>query len=105
MTRKNNELSIAKIEGELMPEEHTYQAQLRAAMSGAVSENDVAEVVKQIVKGAKEGDRQSQKMFFEYLVGVKNAPTKISVHNHFPDVESAARAERALTLRKTREAS
>ena len=26
----------------------------------------------------------------------ENAPTKISVHNHFPDVESAARVEKAM---------
>jgi hypothetical protein len=98
-------LSLAKIEGQLLPEEVTYQSKLRAAMSGAVGEDDVAQVVKQIVDGAKKGDAKAQKMFFEYLVGVKNSPTKISVHNHYPDqatagrnVEREARAARELTL-------
>jgi hypothetical protein len=59
-----------------LPEELTYQSKLRAAMSGVVGESDVTEVVKEIVAKAKTGDRHAQKMFFEYLVGVKNAPTK-----------------------------
>jgi plasmid stability protein len=84
-------LSIAAIEGKLLPEEVTYQARLRAAMSGIVSESDVQDVVKQIVEGAKQGNAASQKMFFEYLVGVKNAPKKIEVHNHYPDTKSAGR--------------
>ena len=88
-------MSVRSIEGQLMPEEVTYQARLRAAMSGIVKEADVEEVVKQIVTQAKEGKRDAQKMFFEYLVGVKNSPKKIEVHNHYPDVASAARAEKA----------
>ena len=60
-------------------------------MSGALSEADVTDVVKSIVEGAKKGDRNAQKMFFDYLVGVKNAPTKISIHNHYPDATSAGK--------------
>jgi hypothetical protein len=89
MTGKRNSLSISSIERQLLPEELTYQSKLRAAMSGAVGESDVTDVVKEIVAKAKTGDRHAQKLFFEYLVGVKNAPTKISVHNHYPDVNSA----------------
>lgn len=51
-------------------------------------------MVKQIVEQAKAGDAKAVKLFLEYIVGVKTAPTKISIHNHFPDVESAARAEK-----------
>jgi hypothetical protein len=88
---KRNSLSISAIEQQLLPEELTYQSKLRAAMSGAVGESDVTDVVKEIVAKAKTGDRQAQKLFFEYIVGVKNAPTKISVHNHYPDVNSAGK--------------
>lgn len=112
MKEKRNTLSLRAIEGELLPEEVTYQARLRAAMSGAIAEADVEAVVKQIVDGAKQGDRGAQKMFFEYLLGMKNAPTKISVHNHYPDVNSAgrnveeeARAMRERTLASKRNGS
>lgn len=89
MKPERSTLSLRNVEGHLMPDELTYQAKLRAAMSGIVSESDVQDVVKQIVAKAKEGNRDAQKMFFDYLIGVKNAPTKISVHNHYPDVSSA----------------
>jgi hypothetical protein len=90
MTGQRGTLSIRALEAQqLLPEELTYQSKLRAAMSGAVGESDVTDVVKEIVAKAKSGDRHAQKLFFEYLVGVKNAPTKISVHNHYPDVSSA----------------
>jgi plasmid stability protein len=97
-------LSLAAIEGKLMPEEVTYQARLRAAMAGVAGEADVVEVVKSIVDGAKKGDRNAQKMFFEYIVGVKNAPKKIEVHNHYPDTKSAGKnveAEAREALQRT----
>jgi N-acetylglucosamine kinase-like BadF-type ATPase len=103
--RRYTGLSVSQVESGLMPDELTYQGKLRAAMSGAVAEADVAAVVKQITDGAKSGDPKAQKMFFEYLVGVKNAPTKISIHNHYPDtiaagksIEERAREARAQTL-------
>jgi len=91
---KRTTMSIAAMEGQLVPEQYTYQAQLRAAMAGAVGEADVTAVVKQIVEGAKSGDRNAQKLFFEYLLGTKNQPTKITINQQFPDVEAAARHER-----------
>lgn len=94
--KQRGTLSLNAIEGQLMPEEQTYQAKLRAAMAGCVSEADMTDVVKQIVEKAKAGDSKAQKMFFEYIAGVKNAPTKVSIHNHFSDPESAARMERVI---------
>lgn len=62
-----------------------------------MSEQDVADVVKQVVTKAKAGDPKAQQVFFDYVVGVKNKPTQISIHNHYPEttagsiVEAAAR--------------
>ena len=44
-----NTMSLQAIEGKLLPEELTYQAKLRQACFDGVSEQDVADVVKQIV--------------------------------------------------------
>lgn len=89
-------LSLVEIESKLMPEEQTYQANLRSAMAGAVGEADMVDVVKQIVAKAKAGDAQAQKMFFEYIAGVKSAPTKITINNHFDDPAAAARLEQVV---------
>lgn len=88
---KRNTLSLAAIAGELLPEEQTYQHQLNAAIYNALGEQDVQDVVKQIVKKAKEGDPQAQKLFFDYLLGAKTKPTTIQIHNHYPDVQQAGR--------------
>lgn len=93
--RKNNSLIISAVEGEIMPEEETYQANLRAAVFNGVSETDVKEVVQAIVAKAKAGDTQAQKMMFEYVLGTKTKPTQINVTNHFTNVEQAARLRRA----------
>jgi len=89
-------LSLVEIEGKLIPEEQTYQAKLRAAMAGCVGESDMTDIVKKIVEKAKAGDEKAQKMFFEYIAGVKSAPTKITVHNHFDDPAAAARLEQVM---------
>lgn len=94
MGKQTGTLKLRAIEGELLPEEETFQAALRAAMFNGISETDVSDVVKGIVAKAKCGDPQSQKLFFDYLLGGKTKPTKIEVHNHFPSVEEAARAEK-----------
>lgn len=99
---KRGTLSLSAIEGDLIPEEQTYQAKLRAAMSGGVSEADVNEIVKNITAKAKTGDERALKMFFEYVVGVNKAPTKISINQHFADPEAAARAARAQSIRRKR---
>jgi hypothetical protein len=109
---KRNALSLRAIEGQLMPEEQTFQARLRQACFDGIKESEVTDVVKQIVTKAKEGDAHSQKLFFDYLLGMKNKPTRIEVHNHYPDVSSAgkkveedARAARDRTLAAKRNGS
>jgi hypothetical protein len=92
-------LSLTAINGQLLPEEQCYQSKLRAAMSGCVGEADVEAVVKGIVAKAKAGDPAAVKLFFDYVVGAKNPPTKITIHNHFEDVETAAHAAKALNGR------
>jgi len=91
MASNRNTLSLTAIEGQLLPEEETYQASLRAAVFNGISETDVADVVKQIVAKAKGGDSHAQKLFFDYLLGAKTKPTQINIHNHYPDVVSAGR--------------
>lgn len=92
-SRKNNTLSLRAIEGQLMPEEQTFQARLRCAMFDGIKESDVTDVVKQIVEKAKAGDVKAQQMMFDYLLGAKTKPTQVVVNNHFESVEDAARVE------------
>jgi len=99
-----NTLSLTAINGQLLPEAETYQAKLRAAMSGCVKESDIEQIVKGIVERAKNGEPAAVKLLFDYVLGAKNPPSKISIHNHFEDVESAAHAEKALTGRNGRHA-
>jgi hypothetical protein len=95
MTRKNNSLSIRAIEGEIMPEEETYQAKLRQAVFDGVKESDVAEIIKKITEDAKAGDKNATKLFFDYVLGQKVKPTQIVVNNHFESPEQAARLSRS----------
>lgn len=88
-------LILSAIEGEILPEEQTYQASLRAAIFDGVSQSDVADVVKSIVAKAKTGDVAAQRMMFDYVLGGKTKPTQINVTNHFGSVEEAARVRRA----------
>lgn len=91
MSAKRNSLALAAIEGELLPEEQTYQAKLRAAIYDGVGEDDVKQIVQQITAKAKTGDPSATKMFFDYVLGAKTKPTQIVVNNTFADVEQAAR--------------
>jgi hypothetical protein len=89
--RTNNTLSLVAMEGQLLPEEQCYQAQLRAAVYDGVKESDVKEIVQGIVQRAKEGDASAQKLFFDQILGAKTKPTQIVVNNHFTDAEQGAR--------------
>lgn len=93
--RKNSSLILKAVEGQIVPEEQTFQCQLRQAVFNGVNEDDVSDVVKQIVAKAKAGDTSAQKMFFEYVLGNKTKPTQIVVNNHFQNVEQAARLRKA----------
>lgn len=94
-TRKNNSLTLRAIEGDLLPEEETYQASLRASIYNAISTSDVADVVKSITEKAKAGDPAAQKLFFDYLLGQKTKPSSITVHNHFTSAEQGARISKS----------
>ena len=98
MSRKNSTLSLKAIDGELLPEELTYQAQLRASVADHVGRDDIKEIVQGIIKRAKGGDPKAVQQFFDLILGNSTAPTKLTVHNHFSDPEQAARA--SLALRK-----
>lgn len=95
MNAKRNTLTISAVEGEILPEEQTFQASLRQAIFDGVSASDVSEVVKSIMAKAKAGDVKAQTMMFEYILGTKNKPTAINVVNNFQNVEQAAQLRRA----------
>jgi hypothetical protein len=103
VSRKNNSLSLNAIDGELLPEELTYQSKIRSAIFDGVKVDDAKEIVQQIVAKAKTGDPKAQKLFFDYLAGFATAPTKITVVNQFPSVEAAANAARSRRLKGTEE--
>lgn len=54
---------------QLVEEQHTAQAKLRAAVFNAVGESDVKDIVKGIVERAKSGDKEATKYFFDYILG------------------------------------
>jgi hypothetical protein len=83
-------LTLAAIEGEILPEEVCYQAQLRLAVYDGVKESDVKAIVEGIVQRAKAGDPAATKLFFDQILGAKVRPTQIVVNNTFTSVEQAA---------------
>lgn len=91
MSAKRNSLALAAIEGELLPEEQTFQSRLQKAVYNGVTEDDVKTVIEKIVAGAKAGDPRSTRLFFDYVLGAKSKPSTIVVNNHFADVEQGAR--------------
>ena len=87
-------LILNEIDGELVPEEMTYQARIRQAVFDGVTEADAKAVVQKIVEKAKAGDEKAQRMFLDYLAGFGTAPTKITVVQKYGSVAEAAEAER-----------
>jgi hypothetical protein len=49
---------------------------LRAAMFDAITETDIQEIVKNLVKRAKDGDPGAVKMLFDYVLGGRQASTQ-----------------------------
>lgn len=84
-------ISTKVLQGEILPEEETYAAKLRAAASGSVSEQDVIEIIEQLKTKAKTGDPKAVQLFFDYVLGQKTKPTSVVVHNHFESTEQGAR--------------
>jgi len=99
-TKSNNSLILGDLLSQpQLPEEQTYQARLRAAAAGSVSEADVQEIVKGIVERAKTGDKLAIDQFFRQVLGSDSRPT--AVHNPVvvTDVETAARLGQAANRR------
>jgi hypothetical protein len=96
-------MSLKAIDGELLPEELTYQSQIRAAVFEGIAAGDAKEIVQSIVSKAKAGDATAQKLFFYYLAGFATAPTKITVVNKFSSVEDAARHAKARGVKHAEE--
>lgn len=100
-----NTLSLKEIDGDLVPEEMTYQARIRAAVFDGVTEADAKAVVQKIVEKARAGDEKAQRMFLDYLAGFGTAPTKITVVQNYGSVAEAAEAERARSGAKSRQSA
>lgn len=78
-----------------LSEEHTYQAQLRAAAAGSVNEADVQAVVAGIVQRAKNGDKVAIDQLFQQVLGIASKPTRIVNNLVVRDVETGARLAKA----------
>ena len=77
-TGRNNSLILRQLQAQpQLPEEQTYQARLRAAAAGVVTEADVQEVVRKIVKRAKDGEKVGVEQLFTFVLGVNSRPTKV----------------------------
>ncbi len=68
-----------------------WQSQLRAACINSISPDDMVSIVQKQLERAKEGDERAI-AFVMNLIGTNQ---KITVNNHFTDVESAARIRRS----------
>jgi len=69
MVTSQRRLKISDIEKPPPDDEHSFQAKLRMAIFDGIKEDDVSEVVKQIVRRAKDGDPQALSLFFRYILG------------------------------------
>ena len=94
-TANNRSLVMADLQQPQLPEEQTYQARLRAAAAGSVSEADVQEVVAGIVTRAKAGDKVAIDQLFQQVMGAANKPTRIVNNLVVRDVEMGARIAKA----------
>lgn len=99
MSTNNKALTLAAVQGEILPEEACYQTRLRNAVYDCVNEADVQEIVKGIVSRAKAGDAKAQQLFFDQILGAKTKPTQIVVNNTFASVEQGASVSRGLKKR------
>lgn len=52
---------------------------LRAALFDAVSENDMRDIAKALVRKAKDGDMQAVRMLFSYVIGAPNVNVENAV--------------------------
>lgn len=84
MTIKNVENQIAQHQGTL-----AMQGQLRQAIFDAITEQDVAEIVKKQVEKAKQGDDNSLQFVMKYVLGFGQPHTVQQIN--VMDVETAAR--------------
>ena len=71
----DNALGFYQFPEEMIPEELTYQAKLRAAMFDAVNPQDITDIVKNRIAKAKEGDKDALKFVTDYLLGANSGFT------------------------------
>ena len=94
-TGSNRSLVMADLSQPQLPEEQTYQARLRAAAAGSVSEADVQAIVAGIVQRAKDGDKVAIDQLFQQVLGAASKPTRIVNNLVVRDVETGARLAKA----------
>ena len=74
---------------EMIPEELTYQAKLRAAMFDAVNPQDITDIVKNRIAKAKEGDKDALKFVTDYLLGANSGITFVQEHHYHAEPDDA----------------
>lgn len=77
-------------------ETESFQNKLRLAMYGAITEQDMAEIVKGMVQRAKDGDEKAVRMVFEYLLAGGKTPSQATQINVYPPEKPASNPTRAI---------
>lgn len=97
MSEKRELTTIKKVEGMLENEADSLKMQstLRNAIFGAISEEDVVEIVKRQVEKAKQGDPTALQFVMKYALGFGQPSVVKTVNVLATDVETAARIAKA----------
>jgi len=83
MAKDKNRIVPRRGETTLLAEAQTHQARLRKAVSDAVQDVDVKEVVEGIVKRAKEGDKAAIEQLFKHVLS--GGVTTLVQNNYYID--------------------
>ena len=92
-------MTIQKVENQIDQHNGTLamQGQLRQAIFDAITEQDVAEIVKKQVEKAKQGDDKSLQFVMKYVLGFGQPITLQQIN--VMDVETAARVAKQSSIR------
>jgi hypothetical protein len=90
-------MTISKVESQIEQHNGTLamQGQLRQAIFDAITEQDVAAIVKKQVEKAKQGDHQSLQFVMKYVLGFGQPVTLQQIN--VMDVETSAKIVKQIT--------
>lgn len=89
MTR--NQFSLSQLQSDQLPEHVTYAAKLRTAAAKAVSPDDIAEIIQDVVKRAKGGDEKARRFLFDAVLGA-HQPLTLKQVNHYHEEKTDSSA-------------